>query len=258
MNKKTIIIIICVAVVIAGAVLLFLPGQESTGPEVASMRMKVEAPASTPAPQDNATVPSTQPLAQQQPIAEAPKEIQPSKEVSAPVPIAPQAQKQAEPKIAQKTAIQPEKPTKKNEVKVAVKPLAQAKTAVEPKKEANGAVKTAKAEAKNDKAKFVAKEPTQKTEPKKPAAKPEWGLNIASLPSYDDSIELATKLKKGGYNAYITQITIDGVKWHRVRVGFFATREDAVAASKGLKSKYGLDDAWIVRPDTAEASRHMK
>lgn len=84
-----------------------------------------------------------------------------------------------------------------------------------------------------------------------------WALNIASFPSLSEAQGLAGKLKKGGYNAYVTGFTKDSIKWHRVRVGFFASRDEAARAGKAIQSKFRVDKPWIAKPDAAELRAHL-
>jgi hypothetical protein len=48
----------------------------------------------------------------------------------------------------------------------------------------------------------------------------------------------------GDVQMYTTDVTVDGQTWYRLRLGFFATEEDAETALKGLRPDY--PDAWVV------------
>lgn len=64
-----------------------------------------------------------------------------------------------------------------------------------------------------------------------------FALQVAALSSADAAKELAARLKKGGFSAYIVPVsTAKGTRF-RVRVGPFASREEAQKAAEKLKSE---------------------
>ncbi|MDO8427344.1 MAG: SPOR domain-containing protein [Deltaproteobacteria bacterium] len=79
-----------------------------------------------------------------------------------------------------------------------------------------------------------------------------WALNIASFPSIIEAQTLTGKLKKAGYDAYITEFMKNGVRWHRVRVGFYYTRNEAAVAAKVIGKKLHLQSPWIVKAEKEE------
>lgn len=116
------------------------------------------------------------------------------------------------------------------------------------------------------------KEPAQKKEVKKAAAakKPVkkkavvkaapkiWAINVASFKGLKDAQDMTTSLKLAGYNAYITPFTKNGVGWHRVRIGFYRTRDDAEKAGAAVKKRFRIETPWVVKAAKAEASEHAK
>jgi cell division septation protein DedD len=82
-------------------------------------------------------------------------------------------------------------------------------------------------------------------------------LNIASFSSLPEAQVLVGKLKKAGYNAYITGFMKDSVRWHRVRVGFFSSRTEATRAGRSIQSKFRVDKPWIAKPDASELKAHL-
>lgn len=89
------------------------------------------------------------------------------------------------------------------------------------------------------------------------ASKP-WVINIASFSHRDEADSLAKTLRAAGYNAYTTSFTSDGVKWTRVRVGFYSTKEDARKTGEALQKRYSLGSPWIVKSAPDETARHIR
>jgi hypothetical protein len=77
-------------------------------------------------------------------------------------------------------------------------------------------------------------------------------INVSSsvtLPSLGD----AERTKLGDRVIYETQFEKDAQTWHRLRVGFFETREQAEAARKLLAADY--PDAWVVKVTPEERAQ---
>lgn len=244
-DKKLPLIAGGAAVVVILLLLIFKPSDKSgdQGPEVISKRVKIEL-------QDTATdisasTESTMDGAAQTEAAPA-MVAQPS---SPPVPEAKSAPVQAkiEPEAAPSkpaaTAVVPVPAPRR--VEQAVKE--EKKAPVEKVIDAPKAVKTVKTVEKTKKA----------AASKRIHAGNAWALNIASFPSLSEAQSLAGKLKKGGYNAYVAGFTKDSFKWHRVRVGFFASRDEAAKAAASIQSKFRVDKPWIAKPDAAELKAHL-
>ena len=67
-----------------------------------------------------------------------------------------------------------------------------------------------------------------------------------AFPLERDAQSLSQKLKKKGYDAYVVSANIQGRTWYRVRVGNFATRQEARALQEVLKTKEKLAKAMTV------------
>ena len=222
------------AVVVILLLLIFMPSDKSgdQGPEVISKRVKIELPEETDmAATDDTTIdgatiqPSTEAVPAEQPSTVKPAETKP-----APVAL-------AESKPA---AIAPAPAPRE------VKKATAAKAPDAPK-----AIKTVKT------VKKAAVSTKQTVAKKQIAAGNAWALNIASFPNLSEAQNLAGKLKKGGYNAYVAGFTKDSVRWHRVRVGFYASRIEAAKAGESIQSKFRVDKPWIAKPDAAELKAHL-
>ncbi|CAG1066278.1 hypothetical protein BAC1_01886 [uncultured bacterium] len=247
-DRKLPFIIAGAIVVIILLLLKFMPFGDSgsQGPDVISKRVKIEL-------QDTATdISASTDVSTEGNIAQT----------AAVEPAAPAAQ-QMTPVVPEKPAPAQAKPeTRTIEAKPAIVPapapaLRQVEQAVKVEKKAP--IEKAEAPKAVQTVKTVKKtvEQPKKTAAKRITASNAWALNIASFPSLSEAQGLAGKLKKGGYNAYVAGFTKDSVKWHRVRVGFFASRDEAARASKAIQSKFRVDKPWIAKPDASELKAHL-
>jgi DedD protein len=150
------------------------------------------------------------------PVSAADSAIAPPPDQAPVVPI------KAEPKADAKT---PATPEKKEEAKAQPKPA----TKTEPKADEP---KTAKAEE--------PRKPAESAAPAAPSTSGKGGqfaIQTAAPASEKAARELADRLKKAGFTAYTEKVeTKDGARY-RVRVGPYATREDADKARARLKSQ---------------------
>ena len=88
--------------------------------------------------------------------------------------------------------------------------------------------------------------------PPKPKSeiKPEgqWAVQIRASQIQRDTLGLANKLKDKGYHTQVVEAQVQGRTWYRVRVGHFATKQEAQALLNILKSKEGFGGAILVGP----------
>ncbi|MBI5453882.1 MAG: SPOR domain-containing protein [Deltaproteobacteria bacterium] len=242
-GKTTLKTISAMAAAALVAAIIMLPSCKKDEPseEVISKRVRIglqeEAPKAPPA--------------EGQPEAEAPeagaekadaKPAEPAKEVAA-----------AKPADTVKAPVEPKK-TKAAETKA--EPVAERK-ADETKKEP---VKKAEARlSKEEKARDARQSWLEKVaKAGKALAKKPYAVNVASFPSMREAQSLLKSLKASGYTAYTTEFTKDGVKWYRVRVGFYKSREEASKVGDKLEAKYNIQSPWIVKPAREEAAGHIK
>ncbi len=252
-DKKLPLIAGGAAVVVILLLLIFMPSDKSgdQGPEVISKRVKIELQdteadisASADASTDAAAAPPAQAITPEAAPAAAPAAI--AKQAAPPAP----PKNKSAPAVAKtetgtKTAV-PQAPAPKKAEQTVREVKLPAVEKAEPRP-----VKTVKTEKKK----------TDETA-KKPAARRitaanAWTLNIASFPSLSEAQGLAGKLKKGGYNAYVSGFTKNSVRWHRVRVGFYASRDEAARAGKAIQARFRVDKPWIAKPDAAELKAHL-
>ncbi|MBI4948545.1 MAG: SPOR domain-containing protein [Deltaproteobacteria bacterium] len=157
------------------------------------------------------------------------------------------ALKKAEPAIEKKAAEPPKPAVKKTE------PAAPQKSGSKagPVKAQRPEVKVSKAEKAKD-ARQMWLDKVAKAG--KALAKKPYAVNVASFPSLKEAHSLLKSLKASGYIAYTTEFTKEGVKWYRVRVGFYKSREEASKVGDRLESRYNVQSPWIVKPPKEEAA----
>ena len=76
----------------------------------------------------------------------------------------------------------------------------------------------------------------------------QWSVQVKASQIQSESLGLAKKLKNKGYNTQVVEAQIQGRTWYRVRIGRFATQQEAQALLTTLKSKEGLSGAFLVGP----------
>jgi cell division septation protein DedD len=84
---------------------------------------------------------------------------------------------------------------------------------------------------------------SEKATASKPASASEgaFALQVASLPSRSDAEKVVQKLSSKGYKGYIVAADIPGKgQYFRVKVGSYATREEANKAASSLKQKTSM------------------
>ena len=92
----------------------------------------------------------------------------------------------------------------------------------------------------------------------KPPAPPSgrYVINLASSTRPFDLHRIRKQLRSPGKILYMTQITLDGKIWYRLRLGFFESRKEAQALIVQIGSSYPR--AWIARAPSEERRQAMK
>ena len=99
--------------------------------------------------------------------------------------------------------------------------------------------------------------------PEKPAAgtgeiSDKWVVNIYSTPDATESLRFLSNLlgQDVGGRVYASEAVLEGRLQHRIRVGFFDTREEAEAVGVKIQEQYNLySTPWAVRPSREEENR---
>ena len=79
-----------------------------------------------------------------------------------------------------------------------------------------------------------------------------WVITVLSLQSPGKLAAPAIKLVQNGYLVYITRAVVKGTDWLRLRVGFYGSKAEAMAARKKILEILGNDDSWISRAGESE------
>ncbi len=74
-----------------------------------------------------------------------------------------------------------------------------------------------------------------------------WVVNVISTTTNEKIVPITITLIKNGYSAYLTQATIKGKVWTRLRVGFFASKAEADAQRKRIRDLLHIGDPWSVK-----------
>jgi cell division septation protein DedD len=74
-----------------------------------------------------------------------------------------------------------------------------------------------------------------------------WSVQANSYPDAKSAHDLVDRLKNKGYNAFVTEANVKGKIWYRVRVGRFATRQEAERTEAALKNNEDLRNAFATR-----------
>ncbi|MGB2816952.1 MAG: SPOR domain-containing protein [Burkholderiaceae bacterium] len=123
------------------------------------------------------------------------------------------------------------------EAKTEAKAPAKAETNAEPKPETKPESKPVKPETKADEKPAKVEAPRTTAEPAAAVKSGKFAVQAAAPANEKAARDLVDRLKKGGFTAYTEKVeTKDGTRY-RVRVGPYATREDADKARARLKSQ---------------------
>jgi cell division septation protein DedD len=71
-----------------------------------------------------------------------------------------------------------------------------------------------------------------------------YTIQVAAGTNYDYAADLVGVYEKRGYEAFISDATVDGEAFYRVRIGVFEDIRDARALGDELKDKYSAE-YWI-------------
>jgi len=75
-----------------------------------------------------------------------------------------------------------------------------------------------------------------------------WVVNLASVDSQYSAEKALKRYKKQGIPAEMYATVLKGKTWYRLRIGGFASKQEAIAQKKYLAVKHGIKDAWIQKP----------
>lgn len=259
-RKKIIIPAVAGIIVIIILIAVFFPSGKkedvSSQDEVISKRVRLdiqeEKPAalSEPAPAEVAKAETATPETKPEVKPETAKPVEVKEVKQAVKEEAPRAERAVEKPQSPIQADGEKKISAEKKPKAEIKQVSKSEKA-QKKSEAKAKKTAASASAKAQKAKLST------AEAKALALKP-YAVNVASFPSLNEAKALIGALKSSGYKGYITEFSKEGVKWYRVRVGFYRTREEAEKAGSRIEDKFRVQSPWIVKPTRDEAAGHIK
>ena len=84
-----------------------------------------------------------------------------------------------------------------------------------------------------------------------------WAVQVYSGRSHQEVENLSDKLNKKGYAAYVTSVTLNNEEWHRLRIGFFPTKDEAEKVGKRVLADFQLASFWAVLPSKGEITAHF-
>lgn len=274
-NKTVILAVLAAVVVIVAYLFIGQSGRENVPEEVISKRVRlevVEEPVAGQTEDQTATdpqgaigVPEPQAATDEKPEADTDRPVAVKDAHKTPVaakPVIPADQMHEKP-----TATKP-KAVKDDSMEPAPEPRAISEKRAVEKKPSKPAVKekaepTDSGDEETDHKEAVKKKPKKAPKASKAitakdiAVRP-WVVGLASFKTLGEAQEVAGSLKALHHNAYITETVKDGRKWYRVRVGFYATKEEAQKVGSSLSARFGLKNLWVVKPSKAEAQAHFK
>jgi len=117
------------------------------------------------------------------------------------------------------------------------------------------------------------KKPAAKAAPEAPASTPststvqltpqgEWVLQVGIHRTEDGARAMASKLKAKGFPAYVLNVATGATglsgSYYRVRIGAFATREDALRYGENVLKPAGLKDFWADKKSNEAKAREAQ
>jgi cell division septation protein DedD len=73
-----------------------------------------------------------------------------------------------------------------------------------------------------------------------------YSVQVAAVPNPQEARTLSSELSRIGYSVYLTTATVKEVRYHRVRVGPFQTRQAAQQVAQRLETQ-GYKAPWITK-----------
>jgi cell division septation protein DedD len=83
-----------------------------------------------------------------------------------------------------------------------------------------------------------------------------WVVSVISSQHMKSLVPPAITLMKNGYRAYISEARVKGQDWMRLRVGFFATYQEATEEGMKIMSMLGEDETWVTRIAQSELENY--
>ena len=91
-----------------------------------------------------------------------------------------------------------------------------------------------------------------KDEQQNPSQARPWVVTVRSAQRPGRLAVQAVKLIESGLNVYIVRAEVKGKQWLRLRVGFYATKSQALEARDRIREILGNNDSWVARAGKSE------
>jgi cell division protein FtsN len=124
-----------------------------------------------------------------------------------------------------------------SEVRPASHPSPAAVARLKPPPEAPAVTPPSSEDENDDEGTDTASAPVSPSRPLPPGTKP-YNIQIEAVMDKSGADEMVSRLRELGYNAQEVKVALNGETWYRVRVGPYASAEEATAAQNELREKY--------------------
>jgi hypothetical protein len=74
-----------------------------------------------------------------------------------------------------------------------------------------------------------------------------WVVSVMSSQNMKSLVPPAITLMKNGYRVYISEASVRGEDWLRLRIGFFATEQEAAEQGEKIMAMLREDETWVAR-----------
>lgn len=87
--------------------------------------------------------------------------------------------------------------------------------------------------------------PTAPSAPTQSRATGQWSVQVGATTDSREALDMTLRLRARGFQAYTVQAPLRGQTWYRVRVGRFATREEAREVETQLRRTGEFQGAYV-------------
>jgi uncharacterized protein involved in exopolysaccharide biosynthesis len=82
-----------------------------------------------------------------------------------------------------------------------------------------------------------------------------WVVQVSSCQLLESAKHIIDQLKHRGLPVYVTEVTLWGKNWYRVRVGYYPTQEEALEISNKISSDLHIKDCEALQPAEEDRTR---
>jgi LysM repeat protein len=85
-----------------------------------------------------------------------------------------------------------------------------------------------------------------------------WVIHVGSYITRQEAEVDARRVRAAGKNAYITEFDLEGIRWHRLRVGFYSTEKEARRYAEEISERLDIEGIWVVKPSSKEIKSNLR